>query len=64
MEVQGKLSKEFASLLSLIWNGEYLSIQPIEFKSVLMRYAPQFSDFRQHDAQVRSATAFTSDGCD
>ncbi|KAL6068112.1 Ubiquitin carboxyl-terminal hydrolase 11 [Balamuthia mandrillaris] len=49
--MKGDLAKSFAELLKLIWSGRYTSVVPREFKSILSKYAPQFSGYQQHDSQ-------------
>lgn len=36
-----------------MWEGNLAYVVPKDFKFTLAKFAPQFSGFRQHDAQVR-----------
>ncbi|KAI9597539.1 hypothetical protein BDF19DRAFT_463926 [Syncephalis fuscata] len=58
--MQGRIADVYGDLLRRIWRGESSSMAPRDFKSVLQRFAPQFSGYQQHDSQ--EFIAFLLDG--
>lgn len=48
---KGDMAESFCSLMREMWSGSHRSYAPRHFKSVLGKWAPQFSGYRQHDAQ-------------
>eukprot|EP01127_Copromyxa_protea_P023365 TRINITY_DN8719_c0_g1_i2.p1 TRINITY_DN8719_c0_g1~~TRINITY_DN8719_c0_g1_i2.p1 ORF type:complete len:678 (-),score=98.11 TRINITY_DN8719_c0_g1_i2:1097-3094(-) len=48
---KGDLAVKFSLLLKRIWRGGFKTISPKDFRNILIKMAPQFSGFRQHDAQ-------------
>jgi len=60
--MHGAIAEAFGDLLQRIWSpaGNSTSYSPREFKSVLQRFAPQFSGYQQHDSQ--ELVAFLLDG--
>ena len=60
--MHGEIAEAFGDLLQRIWSmaGNSTSYSPREFKSVLQRFAPQFSGYQQHDSQ--ELVAFLLDG--
>jgi ubiquitin carboxyl-terminal hydrolase 4/11/15 len=49
--MQGDMAKHYAYLMKRIWAGDAYVVSPSEFKWTIGKYAPQFSGYRQHDAQ-------------
>lgn len=45
------MAESFYSLMREMWSGSHRTYAPRHFKSVLGKWAPQFSGYRQHDAQ-------------
>jgi len=60
MGTGGKLAEEFWSVIRKIWSGNHTYIAPKDLKYTLGNFAPQFSGYRQHDAQ--ELLAFLLDG--
>jgi ubiquitin C-terminal hydrolase len=60
--MRGEIAQSFGALLQRIWSdtSQTTSYSPREFKSVLSRFAPQFSGYQQHDTQ--EFVAFLLDG--
>ena len=58
--MKGQIAEQFATLLKRIWKGTVSSFSPSDMKSVISKYAPQFSGYRQHDSQ--EFLAFLLDG--
>lgn len=60
--MRGEIAQSFGALLQRIWSdtSQGTSYAPREFKSVLSRFAPQFSGYQQHDTQ--EFVAFLLDG--
>lgn len=60
--MKGAIAQAFGQLLRRIWapTSSASSYSPREFKSVLQRFAPQFSGYQQHDSQ--ELVAFLLDG--
>ena len=60
--MNGEIAESFGALLERIWSTSSVanSYSPREFKSVLQRFAPQFSGYQQHDSQ--ELVAFLLDG--
>lgn len=60
--MHGQIAQSFGALLQRIWSdtSQSSSYSPREFKSVLSRFAPQFSGYQQHDTQ--EFVAFLLDG--
>ncbi|KAI0272603.1 hypothetical protein BC834DRAFT_817600 [Gloeopeniophorella convolvens] len=60
--MHGEIAQSFGALLQRIWSDstQGTSYSPREFKSVLSRFAPQFSGYQQHDSQ--EFVAFLLDG--
>ena len=60
--MRGEVAQSFGALLQRIWfdASQGTSYAPREFKSVLSRFAPQFSGYQQHDTQ--EFVAFLLDG--
>jgi ubiquitin carboxyl-terminal hydrolase 4/11/15 len=60
--MRGEIAQSFGALLQRIWSdaSQGTSYSPREFKSVLSRFAPQFSGYQQHDTQ--EFVAFLLDG--
>ncbi|TFY74055.1 hypothetical protein EWM64_g9957, partial [Hericium alpestre] len=60
--MQGAIAESFGALLRRIWSptSSSTSYPPREFKSVLQRFAPQFSGYQQQDSQ--ELVAFLLDG--
>ena len=60
--MRGEIAQSFGALLQRIWSdtSQSTSYPPREFKSVLSRFAPQFSGYQQHDTQ--EFVAFLLDG--
>jgi ubiquitin carboxyl-terminal hydrolase 4/11/15 len=60
--MRGEIALSFGALLQRIWSdaSQSTSYPPREFKSVLSRFAPQFSGYQQHDTQ--EFVAFLLDG--
>ncbi|OHS98373.1 Ubiquitin carboxyl-terminal hydrolase 9 [Tritrichomonas foetus] len=58
--MKGNLAKAFASLAKEVWSGESSVIAPRQLKSVVGKYAPQFSGWGQQDSQ--ELILFTLDG--
>jgi len=60
--MHGEIAQSFGALLQRIWSdtSQTNSYPPREFKSVLSRFAPQFSGYQQHDTQ--EFVAFLLDG--
>ncbi|KAI9511390.1 hypothetical protein F5148DRAFT_1171203 [Russula earlei] len=60
--MHGEIARSFGALLQRIWSetSQGASYAPREFKSVLSRFAPQFSGYQQHDTQ--EFVAFLLDG--
>jgi ubiquitin carboxyl-terminal hydrolase 4/11/15 len=60
--MHGEIAQSFGALLQRIWSdtSQSSSYSPREFKSVLSRFAPQFSGYQQHDTQ--EFVAFLLDG--
>ncbi|TFY59459.1 hypothetical protein EVG20_g7789, partial [Dentipellis fragilis] len=60
--MKGAIAESFGSLLSRIWSttSTATSYSPRDFKSVLQRFAPQFSGYQQQDSQ--ELVAFLLDG--
>ena len=47
----GKLATSYASLMSSMWSGQYVSCCPTEFKSTIGEFQPQFAGYQQQDSQ-------------
>jgi ubiquitin C-terminal hydrolase len=58
--MNGKMAKEYAKLLSKLWDGKHAYFPPTQFKVALGKMAPVFTGYRQHDAQ--ELLAFLLDG--
>ncbi|KAF8273104.1 hypothetical protein EI94DRAFT_1769417 [Lactarius quietus] len=60
--MHGEIAQSFGALLQRIWSdtAQSSSYSPREFKSILSRFAPQFSGYQQHDTQ--EFVAFLLDG--
>ncbi|KIP08809.1 hypothetical protein PHLGIDRAFT_361006 [Phlebiopsis gigantea 11061_1 CR5-6] len=60
--MHGAIAQAFGALLKRIWSptSAATSYSPRDFKSVLARFAPQFSGYQQHDSQ--ELVAFLLDG--
>jgi ubiquitin carboxyl-terminal hydrolase 4/11/15 len=60
--MHGEIAQSFGALLQRIWSdtAQSTSYSPREFKSILSRFAPQFSGYQQHDTQ--EFVAFLLDG--
>ncbi|RKP28142.1 hypothetical protein SYNPS1DRAFT_11648 [Syncephalis pseudoplumigaleata] len=58
--MQGRVADVYGDLLRQLWQDDVAHIAPREFKSVLQRFAPQFSGYQQHDSQ--EFLAFLLDG--
>ncbi|KAH9167465.1 hypothetical protein EDB89DRAFT_1997415 [Lactarius sanguifluus] len=60
--MHGEIAQSFGALLQRIWSdtSQNTSYSPREFKSILSRFAPQFSGYQQHDTQ--EFVAFLLDG--
>ena len=60
--MRGEIAQSFGALLQRVWSdtSQAASYSPREFKSVLSRFAPQFSGYQQHDTQ--ELVAFLLDG--
>ncbi|KAI0065534.1 cysteine proteinase [Artomyces pyxidatus] len=60
--MHGAIAESFGALLGRMWSDSSISTSysPREFKSVLQRFAPQFSGYQQHDSQ--ELVAFLLDG--
>lgn len=56
----GEIVRTYAELIKAMWSGNHIYLIPREFKSVVGRFAPQFSGFAQHDCQ--ELMAFLLDG--
>ncbi|KAL0912218.1 hypothetical protein M5K25_018180 [Dendrobium thyrsiflorum] len=56
----GELALAFGELLRKLWAPNKTPIAPRDFKAKLVRFAPQFSGFNQHDSQ--ELLAFLLDG--
>ncbi|PKU72046.1 Ubiquitin carboxyl-terminal hydrolase 8 [Dendrobium catenatum] len=48
----GELALAFGELLRKLWAPNKTPIAPRDFKAKLVRFAPQFSGFNQHDSQI------------
>jgi ubiquitin carboxyl-terminal hydrolase 4/11/15 len=49
--MKGEIAEAFGTLMQEAWSGKYASLGPRELKVKLAKFAPQFSDFQQHDSQ-------------
>ena len=51
--MEGKIASYYAMLIKRIWNNnkQHMSVNPSDFKWILGKFAPQFTGYRQHDAQ-------------
>jgi len=49
--MKGEIAKSFGQLIKDMWSGRYKYIMPRNFKSVVGRFAPQFSGYSQQDSQ-------------
>ncbi|KAI8052074.1 hypothetical protein BDF22DRAFT_689823 [Syncephalis plumigaleata] len=58
--MQGRIADVYGDLLKHLWKDSVAYVAPREFKSVLQRFAPQFSGYQQHDSQ--EFIAFLLDG--
>lgn len=60
--MHGAIAQAFGALLKRIWSptSPSTSYSPRDFKSVLAKFAPQFSGYQQHDSQ--ELVAFLLDG--
>ncbi|KAF7851955.1 hypothetical protein BT93_L1664 [Corymbia citriodora subsp. variegata] len=58
--MQGELALAFGELLRKLWSPGTNPINPRAFKSKLVKFAPQFSGYNQHDSQ--EFLAFLLDG--
>ncbi|KAF8403395.1 hypothetical protein HHK36_011497 [Tetracentron sinense] len=58
--MDGELAAAFGDLLRKLWAPGATPVAPRMFKSILARFAPQFSGFNQHDSQ--ELLAFLLDG--
>lgn len=58
--MQGKLAQEYGDLMAEMWSSTRRSVAPISFKRALGQFAPQFSGYKQQDAQ--ELLAFLLDG--
>lgn len=56
----GALAAAFGRLVQQLWGAQSGAVVPREFKSILGRFAPQFSGYAQHDSQ--ELLAFLLDG--
>jgi ubiquitin carboxyl-terminal hydrolase 4/11/15 len=51
--MHGDLAEEYCRVVHELWSvGESYSVHPDRFKRVIARFAPQFTGYAQHDAQV------------
>lgn len=48
---KGELAKACEHLLRLMWSNNYVSVIPTEFRTMLLKIAPQFSGRQQQDCQ-------------
>lgn len=60
MGTGGKLAEDCSELLKKMWSGDYSYVAPKNLKYTLGNFAPQFSGYRQQDAQ--ELLAFLLDG--
>ena len=58
--MRGEIANAYAGLLNQIWNEQYSSVAPRQFKMQVGRFAPQFSGYQQQDSQ--ELLAFLLDG--
>lgn len=58
--MRGEIANAYAGLLNQIWNEQYSSVSPRQFKMQVGRFAPQFSGYQQQDSQ--ELLAFLLDG--
>ncbi|XP_065576578.1 ubiquitin carboxyl-terminal hydrolase 15-like [Artemia franciscana] len=47
----GEIARAYADLIRTIWSGQHSSYSPRQFKIQVGRFAPQFSNYLQHDSQ-------------
>ena len=56
----GALAETYGLLLEEIWSGQNTCVAPHQFKLIIGKHAPQFSNFQQHDSH--ELLAFLLDG--
>ncbi|XP_023338587.1 ubiquitin carboxyl-terminal hydrolase 15, partial [Eurytemora carolleeae] len=49
--MKGEIARAFGQLIKDIWSGRYKYVVPRNFKTVVGRFAPQFSGYQQQDSQ-------------
>eukprot|EP01105_Mastigella_eilhardi_P010953 TRINITY_DN252_c0_g1_i1.p1 TRINITY_DN252_c0_g1~~TRINITY_DN252_c0_g1_i1.p1 ORF type:complete len:1046 (+),score=230.04 TRINITY_DN252_c0_g1_i1:252-3140(+) len=49
--MKGQVAERFATLVRFMWSGSFTVLAPVDLKWVIGKYAPQFSNYGQHDAQ-------------
>jgi hypothetical protein len=47
-----QLAREFGKLVNVLWRESYKYVAPSSLKNTISRFAPRFSGYDQHDAQV------------
>lgn len=47
---RGEVAEEFAVVIKALWNGQYKSVSPTDFKSTVSRYLPMCVGYEQQDA--------------
>ena len=50
--MDGKLALQYGELIQDMWSNSYRVCAPTKFKSVIGKFAPQFSGYQQQDSQV------------
>ncbi|XP_067138793.1 ubiquitin carboxyl-terminal hydrolase 15-like isoform X2 [Centruroides vittatus] len=58
--MHGEIAKSYGDLIKTMWSGRYTYILPRNFKTIVGRFAPQFSGYQQQDCQ--ELMAFLLDG--
>ncbi|CAJ0915485.1 4802_t:CDS:10 [Entrophospora sp. SA101] len=48
---KGALADAFATLIRVLWNGQYPIVSPVTFKQAIGKFAPHFSGTDQQDSQ-------------
>lgn len=58
--MKGLVAESYANLLKDVWSGKYSVISPVDFKTTIGKFRPQFSGFNQQDSQ--ELVSFLLDG--